>query len=246
MKKSLFFIFFVTVSLVQVKAQTTKIDTSAVYILDRMSAIMGGLKSCSVSVKSSYDVYSQELGLVKHSDDEHLYMSGPDKLFANLEGDKGSRYFVYNGKSFSYYSLTKNHYAQVAAPSTSIAMIDSMNKNYGIIFPAADFLYPTFVDDILAEANNLALLGTTKIDGKDCFHIAGKAKDKTFQFWISDAPFYMPVKFEIFYTEKPMNPQFEEVYTDWQINPTLPDGMFEFSVSPNAKKIKLTPLSSKK
>jgi len=246
MKKYFLVIQLFIISTFQVNAQSTKIDTAAVYILDRMSSIMGDLKSCSVTIMSNYDVYNQTLGLVKQSNEEHLFMSGPDRLLASLEGDKGSRYYIYNGKTFSYYSLTKNHYAQINAPSTSIAMIDSMNKNYGIIFPAADFIYPTFVDDILGETNNLELLGMTKVSGKDCYHIAGMSKGKTFQFWISEAPYYLPIKFEIIYTDKPMNPQFEEDYTDWQINPNLPDRMFEFSVPPNSKKIKLTPLSSKK
>lgn len=227
-------------------AQTIKIDSTAVFILDRMSVILGELKSCIVTIRSNYDVNSQDLGLVKHSEEAHLYMSGPDKLFVGLEGLKGDRHYIYNGKTYSYYSATKNHYAQIDAPSNSIAMIDSLNKNYGVVFPAADFLYPTYVDDILAEANNLELLGMTKIDGKNCFHIAGMTKERTFQFWISDAPIYLPVKFQIAYINKPFNPQFEEYYTDWQINTILPDGIFEFVIPPNAKKIKMTLLSSKK
>ena len=246
MKKSSFLVILICLLSVQIKAQVTRIDTVAVAILDRMSAFMGELKSCSAVIKSNYDVGNQELGLIKHADEEHLYMSGSNKLYVSAEGDKGSRNFLYNGKTFTYYSLTKNHYAQIPAPATTIAMIDTMNKVYGIVFPAADFMYPAFVDDILAEASNLALLGMAKVDGKDCFHIAGVAKDKTFQFWVADAPFYLPVKLVIVYTEKPGNPQFEAIYTDWQINPSLPDGIFEFKTPPNAKKIKLKLAAEKK
>lgn len=246
MKKKFLFILFSCLWAGAVLAQNAKIDTVAVSILDRMSAMIGELNSCSVTVKSNYDVGSRELGLIKHSDLEHVYIGGSDKMLVRSEGDKGSRYFMYNGKTFSYYSVDKNHYAQVKAPSSVIGMIDSMNKNYGIVFPAADFLYPGFVDDILGEANTLVLLGMTKIDGKDCFHIAGTSKDKTFQFWINDDPFYLPSKLVIVYTDKEMNPQFEACYTDWQINPTLPNGIFEFKAPPNAKKIKLNSSFAKK
>ena len=57
-------------------------------------------------------------------------------------------------------------------------MIDTVNKMYGIDFPAADFFYPSFVDDLLAESKTLMYLGMTKVDGKDCYHIAGTALDK--------------------------------------------------------------------
>src|ERR1035437_2228891 len=179
MKKSFFVIFLLCFLSAQIKAQSSKIDTVAVSILDRMSAMIGELGSCSATVRTNYDVSSKELGLVKHSDVEHLYIGGPDKLLVRSEGDKGSRYLLYNGKTLSYYSADKNHYAQTKVPSSVIEMIDYMNRKYGIVFPVADFLYPGFVDDILAEANNLVLLGMTKVDGKECFHIAGTAKDKT-------------------------------------------------------------------
>src|ERR1700733_5144079 len=81
-----------------VKAQTG-IDTVAVSILDHMSAMIGELKSCSVVAKSNYDVASQDLGLVKHADEQHVYIGGPDKLLVRSEGDKGNHYVVYNGKT---------------------------------------------------------------------------------------------------------------------------------------------------
>ena len=242
------FLFIILVCLLagNVNAQSSRIDTVAVSVLDRMSATINELTSCSVHVKSNYDVSNQALGLVKHSDEEHVYIGGPDKLLIRSEGDKGNKYIHYDGKMLSYYSLDKNHYSQVPVPATVMEMIDHMNKNYGIVFPVADFLYPGFVDDILAESTDLVLLGMTKVDGKDCYHIAGVAKDKTFQFWIHDDPFYLPVKMVIVYTEKPMNPQFEASYSDWQVNPNLPAAIFDFKVPPGAKKIKLTPLAAKK
>jgi hypothetical protein len=246
MKMKLLFIAFTCLLSGTLNAQSSRIDTVAVSVLDRMSTMIGELGSCSVHIKSNYDVSSQTLGLVKHSDEEHLYIGGPDKLLIRSEGDKGNKYIIYNGKTLSHYSIDKNHYSQVAVPPTVMEMIDHMNKTYGIVFPVADFLYPGFVDDILAESTDLVLLGMTKVDGKDCYHIAGAGKDKTFQFWIADDPFTMPVKMVIVYTNKPLNPQFEATYSDWQINPNLPPSMFDFKVPPGAKKIKLTPLAAKK
>ena len=246
MKKTMLSVMLVCLSLGQLRAQSSKIDTVAVSLLDRMSAMIGELTSCSVTVKSNYDVGNRDLGLVKHTDEEHIYLGGPDKLLVRSEGDKGKNYLMYNGSTLSYYSVDRNHYAQVKAPSSVVSMIDSMNKNFGIVFPAADFLYPGFVDDLLGETSNLVLLGMTKVDGKECFHIAGTAKDKTFQIWINDDPFYLPAKLVIIYTDKEMNPQFEATYCDWQINPTLPTGIFEFKAPANAKKIKLNPLTAKK
>jgi hypothetical protein len=222
------------------KDQANRIDTVAISILDRMSAMIGSLNACTFTVHSNYDITSHYLGLVKHSDEEQVFLKGSDHLLIRSEGDKGSRTYLFNGKTFDYYSMDKNQYGELDAPATTLAMIDTINKAYGIDFPAADFFYPTFVDDILSESKILLFLGITQIDGKDCYHIAGTAKNKTYQFWISTDAYSLPVKVVIVYTDKEMNPQFEATLTDWKINPDLPDALFDFNVPPNAMKIKLT------
>jgi hypothetical protein len=246
MKKKMFLVIFVCALVVQTKAQAPRVDTVAVSILDKMSAMIGSLNSCSVTVKSNYDITSRRLGLVKHSDEQQLFIHGSDKLLVRSDGDRGTKYISYNGKTLTYYSYDKNQYAQIPAPSTVMEMIDTVNRIYGIEFPAADLFYPSFVDDILSEATNLQYLGITKVDGKECYHIAGTAKDKTFQFWIADDAYNLPLKVVIVYTSKEMNPQFEAVLTDWRINPDLPDALFDFSAPPKAKKIKLVTLTASK
>lgn len=247
MKKKLLVILFSGVLTVgHLQAQTRRIDTVAVAILDKMSAMIGQLSSCSVDIWSNYDISSKELGLIKHSDDQQLYLHGPNQLLLKSDGDQGSRDFYFDGKTLTYYSMDKNQYGQIEAPVNVIEMIDTVNKLYGIEFPAADFFYPTFVDDILADSKTLVYLGLTRVDGKECYHIAGTAQDKTFQFWIADDAYTLPVKMVIIYTNKEMHPQYEATLTDWQINPGLPDALFTFTVPHRARKVKLVPLTAKK
>ena len=238
-KKILLFVVLSLGTWVGTRAQTRRIDTVAVAILDKMSRTIGDLSSCSVMVNANYDILSRELGLVKHSDEEQVYLHGPDKLLVRSEGDKGTRSFFYNGAMLSYYSMDKNQYGQVPLAMNVVEMMDTVNKLYGIDFPVADFFYPTFVDDILADAKNLVYLGLTKVGGKECFHIAGVSKDKTFQFWVNHDAFFLPAKVVIVYTEGGQNRQYEATLTDWQVNPNLPDAIFDFTAPPSATKIKL-------
>ena len=218
----------------------------AVAILDKMSAMIGELTSCSVNIQSNYDISSKELGLIKHSDEQQLFLHGPNQLLLKSDGDQGSRDFYFDGKTLTYYSMDKNQYGQIDAPMNIVEMIDTVNKMYGIEFPAADFFYPTFVDDMLADSKTLVYLGLTKVDGKECYHIAGTTNDKTYQFWIADDAFTLPLKMVVIYTDKEMHPQYEATLSDWQINPSLPDALFTFTVPHRARKIKLMPLTAKK
>jgi hypothetical protein len=220
-------------------AQKMQIDTIAVAILDRMSIMIGDLNSCHVTVKSNYDIRSQHLGLVKHGDEEQLYMQGPDKVLIRSGGDRGDRNIFYDGKTLSYYSVENNQYSTLPLSASIMEMIDTVHKIYGIDFPAADFFYPSFVDDLLSESKYLIYLGMTKVDGKDCFHIAGTTADKTYQFWISEDALNLPLKMVIVYTNRDMNPQYEAVLSDWQVNPVLPAALFEFMIPPKAKTIRL-------
>jgi hypothetical protein len=253
MSKTRSFFFFLTILLAgrldaqtKTQAQGRRIDTVAVAVLDRMSAVIGQLGSCSVTIKSNYDITNKDLGLIKHSDEEQLFLHGPDKLLVKSDGDRGSRDFYFDGKKLSYYSLDKNQYGQIDASMSLVQMIDTVNKLYGIEFPAADFLYPSFVDDILLESKEQVYLGLTKVDGKECYHIAGRSDDKTFQFWISDDAYSLPVKMVIVYTNQEMKPQYEAVLTDWQVNPTLPDAIFDFTVPHKATRVKLVAQTHKK
>ena len=238
-------LLFVGRSAAQTKTQpqVRRIDTVAVAILDKMSAVIGDLSSCSVTIKSNYDITSKELGLIKHSDEQQLFVHGSDKMLVKSDGDRGSRDFYFDGTKLSYYSLDKNQYGQIDASMSLVEMIDTVSKLYGIEFPAADFLYPSFVDDILSESKELIYLGLTKVDGKECYHIAGKASDKTFQFWISNDAYTLPLKMVIVYTSQEMNPQYEAVLSDWQVNPNLPDALFTFTIPHRAQRVKLVPLA---
>jgi hypothetical protein len=238
-------LLFVGRSSAQTKTQpqVRRIDTVAVAILDKMSAVIGDLSSCSVTIKSNYDITSKELGLIKHSDEQQLFVHGSDKMLVKSDGDRGSRDFYFDGTKLSYYSLDKNQYGQIDASMSLVEMIDTVSKLYGIEFPAADFLYPSFVDDILSESRELVYLGLTKVDGKECYHIAGRASDKTFQFWISNDAYTLPLKMVIVYTNQEMNPQYEAVLSDWQVNPNLPDALFTFTIPHRAQRVKLVPLA---
>jgi hypothetical protein len=247
MTKKLLVIFFSgIIATSQLQAQTRRIDTVAVAILDKMSAMIGELSSCSVTIQSNYDISTKELGLIKHSDEQQLFIHGPNQLLLKSEGDQGSRDFYFDGKTLTYYSMDRNQYGQIDAPLNVVDMIDTVNKLYGIEFPAADFFYPTFVDDILGDSKTLVYLGLTKVGNRECYHVAGTTSDKTFQFWIADDAFTLPIKMVIIYTNKEEHPQYEATLSDWQINPSLPDALFTFTVPHRARKVKLMPLTAKK
>jgi hypothetical protein len=222
-------------------AQESKIDTTAIMILDKMADMIGELSSCSFTLNTSNDAIDVDLGLIKYFNVHQVYMVGPDKMLINSQGDKGHRGFWYNGKQLMYYSYSENNYGVIDAPSDILATIDTVHKNYGIDFPAADFFYPTFTDDLIAQSDEIVYVGKSKVADKDCFHVIAKNEEMSIQIWISDDALLLPMKFVIVYYDINPNEQYEGTFSDWRLNPELPNAMFEFTPPPGANRLRLAP-----
>lgn len=236
MKKILLLSLLIIFAL-KVPAQNFQIDTIAVMLLDKMGSVIGEMNSCSFTLNTSNDVTDVDLGLVKYFNQHQVYLVGPDKMLINSTGDNGHKGFWYNGKQLAYYSYTENNFAVIDAPPTIIATIDSVHKTYGIDFPAADFFYPTFTDDLINQSDQIIFAGKSKIGMKDCFHIIARNKAMGIQIWISDDAMFLPVKLAIAYYDMNPNIQYEATFADWKINDQIPKAMFDFTPPAGANEL---------
>lgn len=246
MRRKYLFLIGLIILTITVKSQTPRIDSTAVFILNRTTESLQFIKSCSFKAIMTYDIFNENLGLVKHSISEKVSIKFPDKMKITSSGDKGNRTLWYNGKTLYSYSLDNNTYAVTTAPKSVIETIDETSKNFGLEFPAADFFYETFLEDLKSEQGTLIFLGKTILDDKECYHIAGKDKNKSFQFWIGNDDNFLPIKMVIVYSNDKDKPQYEAVYKDWVINPDFSDYIFEFAPPPKASKVKFQPREDKK
>ncbi len=218
-------------------------DPVAVSILDRMSEIIGDLSSVKYSVSTSRDLVDFDFGQTTSYNTHEVYMTGPDKMLVNSNGDNGHKEYWYNGTKICYYNFDENNYAEMETPPTIIETIDTINKLYGIDFPAADFFYPTFTDDLMSMSDKINFGGIKLQQGKDCFHIIADSKEMTLQFWISNDATMMPKRMVINYKNKKDVLRYEALFTEWQLNPVLPLSMFDFLIPAGASVVRLVPKS---
>ena len=124
-------------------------------------------------------------------------------------------------------------------------MIDSINSHYDIEFPAADFFYPAFTDDLLQASDSLTFVGMERMGSKEYFHIISYGKAMDIQFWINNDAYNLPARFSITYKNKPGAPQYLAMFSDWQLNPALPAAMFDFLPPPDATLVRMMSKSDK-
>lgn len=237
--KKLILLFGLSLLTLNSYAQPAKCDSTAVLLMDRMSDFIGELQSCSFKLNVGEDTRNIDNLMVKKYSEDEVYMVGPDKLLVNKNGSKGKQSYYYNGTQLAYYSHNENNYGIIAAPDNIIETIHKVNADYDLDFPAADFFYPAFTDDLIANSSEIKYLGKSVIDGKEFFHIMAIGSDFDFQFWISNDAYNLPMKFIYVYKNKKGAPQYEGTLSDWKINPVVPDSMFNFLPPPGAKKIRI-------
>ena len=220
-------------------AQSKQFDTTALLILDRMADVIGALRSCSFKLNTANDYADSSFGLRKEFSDYSVYMSGPDKMLINAHGHKGHRQYMYDGRQIAYYSFDENNYGLIPAPDNIVKMIDSVHTHYDVEFPAADFFYPAFTDDLMEDADIIRFNGIVTVGGKEYFDVQASGREKNFEFWISNDAYTLPSRFVITYKTQKGSPQYLASFSDWEINPDLPAAMFSFLPPPNAHEIRI-------
>jgi hypothetical protein len=235
MNRQFLIVFLMLFSVVSIKAQ--RIDSLAVYVLNSTSNVIGNLNGFGVSIETTYDVLAQNIGHVKKSNAHVIKVKGSKKFLLDSKGDKGTKKYFLSEEKLHYYSQDTNNYGVIDSPGTIMDMVNMVNDKYGIELPGVDFWYPTFTQDLIAEFSNINYLGTTTVEGLECFHIVANNEDYSVQFWITKNEFFLPKKMVVTYLSAAFSPQYQLIFSNWEVNATFPDAIFDFTPPPGAHKI---------
>ena len=239
-KKSVLYSVLVSFLLVSCTSEDkAQYDTRALESLDAMSESIGELLACSYTLD---DVNVLEDG-TENYDQHDVYMRGPDKMYIHSVGSKGDRSYWYDGSTLAYFSFDKNTYATIEAPDSIMKTIEHVHEKYGIDFPAADFFYPDFTDDIMDDYDHVLFMGDEAINGVESTSILA-SNDKTIvQIWIDKAT-NLPVKFLI--DSKASSAEYYVAsFSNVRVNPDLPDLLFDTNPPINSKSTELNSIEKK-
>jgi hypothetical protein len=118
---------------------------------------------------------------------------------------------------------------------------DTISETYGIEFPAADFFYPDFTEDLIANSERLEMAGIKTIEGKPCAHLIASGRGMNVQIWVSTDSLRLPKKVVVNYYEGKLVKRYEGDFSSWTLGPRLPAAMFEFTAPPGARSLYMLP-----
>ncbi|WP_435137009.1 DUF2092 domain-containing protein [Formosa sp. A9] len=216
--------------------ESRNVDLDAVVVLDQMGETIGELTSVSFHLSVANDELNADHNMVKRYKEHDVKMVGPDKMLVKSHSMGRNRGYWYNGDHITYYAFDENNYITIPAPTNIIEMIDFMNEKFDMDFPAADFFYPSFTDDVLEAFNTISYKGEVELGGQPCYLIHAENDSKLVQLWVTADAYTLPKNFVITY-KKEGNKQYQATFSDWELNPEIPENIFDFTPPYNARLI---------
>ncbi|WP_066226122.1 DUF2092 domain-containing protein [Formosa haliotis] len=237
MKKHIIvFVLSILPCLVSAQSSEKQIDLDAIVLLDQMGEAIGELSTVSFHLSIINDVLDADKKVTQHATECDIKMAGPDKMLVKTHSIDKHRGYWYNGELITFYSYSENNYITVEAPDNIISMIDFMHDKFEMDFPAADFFYPSFTDDLIEHFNRISYEGLEVVGGEECALITVENDNMLGKIWISDEAHSLPKQFEITYKKKD-DMKYHASFSDWQLNPELNDDIFEFAPPASARLI---------
>ena len=222
---------------------TRSIEPRADEIFRTMSDYLASAEEFSYHAEVTRDEVVLDGIKVEYGASGDIDVRHPDRLYAEVEGDRSSRRFWYDGEHVVVYAEEANVYAKERVPPTIDEALDHIIENLDFSPPLADFAYR---DPYTVMTENVRLgfyVGVSMIDDTRCHHLIFLQDDIHWQIWIEDGKNLVPRKLVINYVETPSEPRYSAVLSDWDFAPRLPDRLFVPDPPADADLIEFLPMS---
>jgi hypothetical protein len=213
------------------------IDPRAMAALNKMNDYLKTLKTFRINTEVSKDELVDTNMKIQKSASNEISVQLPDRLHAHMAGDEQDVQFIYDGKTLTLYDAAGKHYASTPAPPTVARTLDVIRARYGIVLPLADFIEMSSQENLLQNITEAGYIGTSRVDGVECDHLAIRQQDVDWQVWIEKGEKPLPRKIVITTKTHPTQPQYIATLK-WDTDVRMESDLFTFTPPADAVRIK--------
>ncbi|HLN29361.1 MAG TPA: DUF2092 domain-containing protein [Gemmataceae bacterium] len=217
--------------------EAPKIEPQAEQYLKAMSSYLAGLKTYSFQVEEFFDEVQDDGQKLQVSNQRHMSVSRPNKVFGEDEGDTANSLFYYDGKTATVYDRGQKTYAIEKVPGTIDAMLDDLHDRFDTDQTLADFLFADPYKVFTEHVQTGAYVGLHNVGKVKCHHLAFRQKLLDWQIWIDAGEQPLPRKFLITFKRQVDEPQYTALFQHWDVNPKLSDDLFQFQAPEGVRKV---------
>jgi len=215
-------------------------------LVKAMSDYLAAQKAISLSYDTIFEVVSKEKQKLQIATSGTAVLERPDKLRTTRKSGFSDTEMVYDGKTLSFLGKGQNAYIQTEAPGTIDTLIDQLRDKFHRQLPGADLLQSNVYDTLMADVTDIKDLGSGIIGGKECDHLAFRAKDTDWQIWIAQGKEPYPCRYVITSKGVDQAPQFTMEIRDWKSGAGVAGSDFTFKPPAGARKLDVNDLKALK
>ena len=220
------------------EAAKPAIEPAALSALQAMGAYLRTLKSFHVTTKTTDEDVLDDGQKIQYDGAVSMVAELPGRLRAEVESDRRSRLYLYDGKTFTLFAKRINYYATVPAPETVGKLADALEEKYGLSVPLEDLFrwgQPGWSTDQITAAIDV---GPSPVEGTTCEQYAFRQADIDWQVWIQKGAHPLPRKLVITTRTDEARPQHTDTYT-WNLAPSYNEETFVFDPPDGAVRVLL-------
>lgn len=212
------------------------LDPAAMAALNRMAAYLRTLKGFSLTVHSSgEDVMESGLKIMGQQRVDYVVQQ-PDKIYAAVTGDKRTRTYYFDGKTFTVRSGEGSYYAQAPFAGTIAQMLKVAADQYDVELPLQD-LFRWGAPNSGTEIPYAGFrVGDSKIGDWETDHYVFRQQGVDFQVWIEKGDRPLPRKLVITSLDDPAQPEYVALLF-WDLDAKINPEQFTFVPGPDTHKI---------
>ena len=212
------------------------IDPRADQILREASAYLAELDQFTFHAEVVEDDTVNTGELVQFGRSVDVAVRRPDRMWADVKGERGHKRFWYDGSSVTLYDYLYGTYAQTTVPNTIDGALDDLANRYGVVLPLSDFGYSDLYAKLIENIESGIYVGLREVNGVSYHHLAFSQESIDWEIWIEDGARAVPGKLLIVYKNQDGFPHFSALLSKWELA-SLPDELFTFEVPASAQKI---------
>jgi len=215
-------------------------------LLKAMSDYLAAQKSISLAYDSVFEVVSADHQKLQIAMSGTVDLSRPDKLRTTRKTGFSDTETIYDGKTLTFFGKGKNAYMQADVTGTTDAVIDQLRDKFHRQLPGADLLGSNVYDALMTDVTDVKDLGSGVIDGKECDHLAFRAKDTDWQIWIAQGGQPYPCRYVITSKGVDQAPEFTMTVRDWKASTAASSSDYSFKPPSGATKMDIKDLETLK
>lgn len=215
-------------------------------LVKAMSDYLAAQKTISLTYDTVFEVVTKEKQKLQIATSGTAVLERPDKIRTTRKSGFSDTEMVYDGKTLSFLGKGQNAYIQTEAPGTIDTLIDQLRDKFHRQLPGADLLQSGVYDALMTDVTDIKDLGSGIIGGKECDHLAFRAKDTDWQIWIAQGKEPYPCRYVITSKGVDQAPQFTLEVRDWKAGAGVAGADFTFKPPAGAKQLDVKDLKALK